>query len=128
MTDADIVIGALCAWRENRHGGVQGMTSVINVLMNRAQKRNTCVYIEAVKPWQFSSLTAPGDPQLILFPTKGDAEFQTALYLMQQADAGTLADITGAATMYYADSMATPPYWVSSYTFTVEVQNQRFYK
>ncbi len=53
---ADDGILARTAWGENRGGGIDGMTSVINVIMNRAHKpswwgktpREVCL-----KPWQF---------------------------------------------------------------------------
>ncbi len=128
MTIQDQVIGALTMWRENRGGGTQGMQSVLNVLMNRARKRGTDVYAEAVRRLQFSSMTATGDPNLVLYPTEGDPEWQEALSLCAQAAAGTLADITGGATSYYATSMATPPYWAASMTQTCEIANQIFFK
>lgn len=128
MTIQDQVIGALTMWRENRGGGTQGMQSVLNVLMNRAQKRGTDVYAEAVRRLQFSSMTDEGDPNLILYPTDGDAEWQEALALTAQAAAGTLADITGGATHYYATSMTTPPSWAASMQQTCVIENQIFFR
>jgi N-acetylmuramoyl-L-alanine amidase len=127
MTPQDIAIGALCAWRENRGGGREGMQSVINVLVNRAAHRASSVYAEAVRPWQFSSMTATGDPNLVLFPTNTDAQFAEALALMQQAAEGSLTDITGGALYYYAKSMKTPPPWAARMTPTAEIQGQRFF-
>lgn len=128
MTHQDIAIGALTAWRENRGGGTPGMQSVLNVLCNRATHRGTSVYAEAVRKWQFSSMTAPGDPNLILFPADADPQWSMALILAgQMADHG-LQDITGGATSYYADSMADPPSWAASMTSTVEIAGQRFFK
>ena len=104
------------------------MQSVLNVLTNRAKSRGTSVYTEATRKWQFSSMTAPGDPNLILYPPANDAQWQQALELAQQMAAGTLEDITGGATSYYALSMATPPYWAASMTPTVEIQGQKFFR
>ena len=128
MTIQDQVVGALTAWRENRGGGVAGMTSVINVLVNRATHRGTDVYTEAVRRLQFSSMTAAGDPNLILFPADNDQQWQEALALASQASRGALDDITGGATSYYALSMPTPPYWAASMTKTVEIENQVFFR
>ena len=128
MTIQDQVVGALTAWRENRGGGVAGMTSVINVLVNRATHRGTDVYTEAVRRLQFSSMTAAGDPNLILFPADNDPQWQEALTLASQASRGSLDDITGGATSYYALSMTTPPYWAASMTKTVEIEGQVFFK
>lgn len=131
MTIQDQVIGALTCWRENRGGGAQGMQSVLNVLCNRAKARGTSVYTEAVRPKQFSSMTEPGDVNLIVFPQAGDQEWQEALALAAQAAAGTLADITGGALSYYAPAgmpNGKAPYWAASMTQTVEVAGQLFLK
>jgi len=128
VTPQDIAIGALTAWRENRGGGAAGMQSVINVLVNRAKARGTSVYAEAIRPKQFSSMTYPMDPNLILFPVEHDLEWAMALTMMEQAERGSLEDITGGATSYYAKSMKTPPYWAASMTKTVEIENQIFFK
>ena len=128
MSAYDISIAALCAWRENRGGGRTGMQSVLNVLFNRAQKRGTTMGIEATRPWQFSSMTAPGDAQLILYPQTGDVQFATALEMAQEASNGTLQDITGGATSYYAVSMPQPPAWAAEMTQTAEIQGQLFFK
>ena len=104
------------------------MQSVLNVLMNRAAARETSVYAEAVRRLQFSSMTEPGDPNLILYPPDTDVQWNAALNLMVQADAGTLADLTGGATNYYALSMTTPPPWVASMTQTVVIAGQAFFK
>lgn len=128
MTIADQFVLALTCWRENRGGGVPGMQSVANVIMNRAAKRRTDAYTECVRPMQFSSLTAKGDPELTLWPADNDPQWLEAIALAGQATAGTLEDITDGATSYYALTMTSPPYWVSSMTPTVVIQNQQFYK
>jgi len=128
MTIADQFVLALTAWRENRGGGVPGMQSVANVIMNRAAKRRTDAYTECVRPMQFSSLTAKGDPELTLWPADNDPQWLEAIALAGQAAVGTLEDITDGATSYYALTMTSPPYWASSMTPTVVIQNQQFYK
>lgn len=100
MTIQDQVIGALCAWRENRGGGTQGMQSVLNVLMNRAAKRGTDAWTECTRHMQFSSITAPGDPELALWPSDSDPQWGTALGLAEAAANGSLVDLTGGADLY----------------------------
>jgi hypothetical protein len=73
-------------------------------------------------------MTAAGDPNLILFPADNDPQWQEALTLASQASRGSLDDITGGATSYYALSMTTPPYWAASMTKTVEIEGQVFFK
>jgi N-acetylmuramoyl-L-alanine amidase len=119
---------ALAAWRENRGGGESGMQSVINVLQNRAAQRGTDMYTEALRPEQFSSMTAKNDPQLTTWPALDDPNYAIAWGLAEQAIAGTLEDITGGATSYYAASMGEPPYWASSMTPTVTISGQLFFR
>lgn len=126
MTPQDIAFGALCAWRENRGGGQVGMQSVINTLQNRSREEGKSIYEIATAPLQYSSMSAPGDPQLTKFGLDGDAQWIEALALMEQAAAGQLPDITGGATNYYATSMSKPPWWAASMDVTVTIANQIF--
>lgn len=102
MRIQDQVILAITVWRENRGGGLPGMQSVANVILNRAAKRGTTAYAECTRAKQFSSMTAPGDRELTLWPSDGDPQWAQALDLAQQASAGALADITEGAIDYYA--------------------------
>ena len=108
------------------------MTSVFNVLQNRAASRKTDVYTEAVRRLQFSSMTAAGDPNLILFPADSDPQWAEALTIALQASIGQLDDITQGATSYYAPAgMADDgkaPYWAASMTQTVTIGGQIFFK
>lgn len=124
----DVFVTAITAWRENRGGGKPGMQSVINVIFNRAAKRKTSPYIECVKPWQFSSMTATGDPELSLWPVSDDPQFAMALEMAQQAIAGALEDITGGATFYYALSIKNPPKWAATMKKTAEIAGQVFFR
>lgn len=125
MTHQDIAFGALCAWRENRGGGNEGMMSILNVLRNRAELHGTSVYFEATKPFQFSSLTYRDDPQLTVFPSEDDTQWRVALALASQE---VLSDITGGATNYYSLLMEKPPYWAAYMERTCVIANQAFYK
>ena len=127
MTIADQFMLALTAWRENRGGGIPGMQSVINVVCNRAAHRRTDAYTECVRPMQFSSLTAKGDPELTLWPADNDPQWLEAISLAGQAAAGTLEDITEGAMSYYAQSIP-PPYWAASMTQTCIISGQVFFK
>jgi len=102
MRVQDEVMLALTMWRENRGGGVAGMQSVGNVILNRAAKRGTSVWAVCTARLQFSSLTAPGDPELTLWPADSDPSWATALDLASRAAAGVLEDITHGAVLYYA--------------------------
>lgn len=98
---------ALCLWREARGEGVQGMQAVANVIVNRANRDGSTCDAEIMKPLQFSSMTAKGDPQLLLFPHGADAMWVQARGFAARAKAQTLADITQGSTMYYAPAALT---------------------
>lgn len=139
---------ALTAWRENRGGGQPGMQSVINVICNRARSRGTSPYAETIRRLQFSSITAPGSPELGLYPQPNDVQWQQAIVLAASAAGGALQDITGGAVDYYAPhgltpaqtldakialpdgrSFAWPAAWVQSrYQFTAEIAGQLFFR
>jgi hypothetical protein len=102
MRIQDQIILALCVWRENRGGGRAGMQSVANVIVNRAARRKSNAYTECVRRLQFSSLTAKGDPELIVWPADDDAQWMMALEIAGEAASGVLVDITGGADLYYA--------------------------
>ncbi|MEG9430759.1 cell wall hydrolase [Terriglobus sp. ADX1] len=93
---------ALGLWREARGEGLIGMQAVANVLANRAAKHRTSCDEEVMKPLQFSSMTAPGDKQLLLFPNGADETWRKAQQLAAAAKARTLVDLTHGATLYYA--------------------------
>ena len=127
MTTADLFMFALTIWRENRGGGRVGMQSCGNVILNRAARRKTSPYEECVRAWQFSSITAPGDPELTIWPRLSDAQWIEAQALARNAALGNLPDITGGATSYFALSLAEPPSWAATMTKTVEIAGQAFY-
>lgn len=127
MTIADQFLIAITAWRENRGGGFTGMQSVINVILNRAKLRNQTPYQICTARLQFSSITAPNDPETILYPSSSDISWPIAVQLTEQAVAGTLEDITEGATSYYALTIPAP-YWAASMTKTVEIKGQVFFK
>jgi spore germination cell wall hydrolase CwlJ-like protein len=93
---------ALCLWREARGEGLIGMQAVANVIANRAAKRKTSCDDEVMKPLQFSSMTAAGDKQLLVFPHGGDETWRKAQQLAAAAKARTLIDLTHGSTLYYA--------------------------
>jgi spore germination cell wall hydrolase CwlJ-like protein len=145
MRIQDEILLALTIWRENRGGGLPGMQSVANVIMNRVAQRKTSAYVECTRAEQFSSLTAKGDPELSLWPSDGDPQWAQALDLAAQASAGALEDITGGADLYYAPRGLTgqtqsftlpngtivpfPASWnANAVEYTCEIAGQWFFK
>lgn len=137
---------AITIWKENRGGQPQpqAMQSVANVIMNRAVAHGTDVWSVCTKKLQFSSLTAPGDPELTLWPSDSDPQWVMALQIAQQAASGSLNDITGGAMDYYApqgqkwaarltlpngNTIPFPDHWhQSAVAYTVTIGNQVFFR
>jgi N-acetylmuramoyl-L-alanine amidase len=111
MNAVDITLLALCLWREARGEGRTGMEAVACVLRNRVNRDKSTYYAEATKRLQFSSLTAPGDPELNLWPLTTDPQWQIALVIAEDMSTNVIADVTLGATLYYADSIAFPATW-----------------
>ena len=112
MTEYEIDLIAECAWKENRHGGKPGMQSVINVILNRQREHPFQTITEIIMaPEQFSSMSVKSDPEYHLDPEKGTGVdldmWNAAIDLAQDAANGTLQDIVGGATLYYAPAAFT---------------------
>jgi N-acetylmuramoyl-L-alanine amidase len=129
--DWDVAITALCAWREARGEGREGMRAVMHVIRNRAEAASHSWADVVSVPWQFSSLTARGDPELTLWPVHGNRDwesFETAMQLAADISEGIDAeDITGGATHYIADSIE-PPAWANNMVQTAKIGHHRFFK
>jgi spore germination cell wall hydrolase CwlJ-like protein len=109
LTDAEIKLLATVAWKENRRGGVPGMTSIINVIQNRVEhpnKRWNDIESVIMAPWQFTSMSVESDPEYSLDPAKSTgldlAMWNAAQDLARRAAAGVLVDLTNGSTLYYA--------------------------
>lgn len=126
MTAQDIILMAITAYRENRGAGQAGLQSVLNVIQNRAAKHGESPYAVCTQHAQFSSISMPG-PESYLWPVEADPQWHLALLLANEAASGTLEDITGGATSYYAQTIA-PPYWAESMQQTVTIGGQIFFR
>jgi hypothetical protein len=142
MTTQDLVLTAITAYRENRGGGLSGMQSVINVVMNRVKSTGESPYLVCTTHAQFSSISMPG-PESYLWPKDTDPNWTAALAMAAEAAAGTLVDLTESATLYYAPASVQttktcvlpggkevpfPNDWnATAVNFTVAVADQLFF-
>lgn len=102
----DIHSAALCAWKEARGEGKDGMQAVLQVLNNRIGFPGFPNHLHDViyGKNQFTSMSVPSDPEFNLQPVDGDEAFADALNLAGEIFTGTptLVDITNNAH-YYAN-------------------------
>lgn len=104
----DMYSAALCAWKEARGEGSDGMLAVLCVLKNRvgvpgfARNLHDIIYGKN----QFTSMSVPTDPEFNLQPEVDDESFTNASTLSNRVFSGDLEtavkDITNGAH-YYAN-------------------------
>lgn len=112
-------------WREARGEGQEGMQAVGCVVRTRAASLLWDKVICA--KWQFSSMTAPGDSQLVAWPGQGDPTWQQAMTLAEGIYAGTVPDNTGGATHYFNPSVVLPS-WAEKMEYIKSIGHHDFYK
>jgi N-acetylmuramoyl-L-alanine amidase len=120
---------ALVMWREARGEGIKAMTAVGCSIRNRVQRPSWWGkdYIGVItKKWQYSSMAAPGDPQLILYPQSTDATFEQALQAAQWVMDGTVVTNAPGADSYYDDSIPAPK-WATPETFVAKIGRLNFH-
>jgi spore germination cell wall hydrolase CwlJ-like protein len=101
MTHADYFMTSLCLFREAAGEGREGQIAVAWNIVNRTNKRHSTPYAEVVRPWQFSSITAPGDVTLTKYGSETDATWQQCQLLAADVLEGQIADPTSGSTLYY---------------------------
>lgn len=101
---------ALVIWREARGEGEDGMRAVAHVIRNRVEASHLPDSWEDVieAKWQFSSMTAPGDSQLVAWPKQPDQSFETAMQIAERVYGGLDFDLTNGAH-FYANLAIVPP-------------------
>ncbi len=128
MTENQADILARTIYGEARGEGARGMQAVANVIMNRVKDGSwygASVKDVCLKPYQFSCWNQ-NDPNRAIILSATDAQLKQARKIAEQAINGTLEDITGGATHYYADSIAAP-YWAASMRQTTKIGHHIFF-
>jgi spore germination cell wall hydrolase CwlJ-like protein len=126
-TEFDKCSASLCAWREARGEGRDGIRAVLHVIDNRAKAQNKSWAEIVYAKLQFSSMTYGEDPQLAKVPVSPDAAFDMCCSLADAVMAGRDVDLTAGATHYFADYIPMPS-WAVGMKFTGQIGRQRFYK
>lgn len=132
----EVDILARTLWGEARGEGTAGMQAVASVVLNRvkiAQERggsywwgNDIIQV-CQKPYQFSAWNR-GDPNFRKLQSvdERDLYFATALRIARRAVSGVLADMTGGATHYHADTVS--PYWARGEKPATVIGRHVFYR
>jgi N-acetylmuramoyl-L-alanine amidase len=108
---------ALVIWREARGEGPKAMMAVGCAIRNRVERPIWWGkdYISVItKKWQFSSMAAPGDMQLIRYPQAGDSAFEQALQIAEWVISGIVSNPFPGADSFYDDSIPRPKWATDS--------------
>lgn len=116
---------ALVMWREARGEGLEGMKAVGCVVRNRVRNDTWSQIITA--KWQFSSMTASGDPELAVWPAQDDPQFLQCLNLAPDIYSGKVPDNTNGATHYFNPNVVLPS-WATNMTLSATIGHHVFYK
>ena len=117
----------LCVWREARGEGHDGCRAVAHVIFNRAKNSGHSLATVVYFPLQFSSMSAPRDPQLDNYPKTGDVQMQDIEETVELIASGGDADLTNGATHYFNPNVVIPD-WAKEMTLTLKLGNHDFYK
>lgn len=104
------VLLALTIWREARGEGLDGMRAVAHVIRNRVMAWKQDWDQVMTNRNQFSSLSTPGDSQLVTWPDDDSALFKQILDLAEKVFQGEEEDITY-GSLYYANPRTANSEW-----------------
>ena len=106
---SDIASLALCAWKEARGEGLEGIIAVMHVIGNRAvagRRKGFASTIHGViyGKNQFTSMSVPSDPEFNLIPEPDDPTYEQCVgYAKQMLSAGAVLDDPTKNALYYAN-------------------------
>lgn len=126
--DEEIATGTI--WMEASGEPPEGRRGVAWVIVNRLNsgRYGSSLAQVCLAPWQFSSWnTTSVDRKRLAQTSEADPVLLDCGAALQEAQAGG-TDPTQGATLYYADSMTTPPEWAAKATFTVKLGSQLFFR
>jgi len=126
------VLLALCVWREARNVP-SAYGAVAWVILNRATARTQQPLDDAVvaviaAPWQFSSMTEPGDPNLIKWPLVGWASWLAVQDEVEGVLTGETPDLTQDATFYFSAPITEPPDEWGDVGKTLQIGTLQFFR
>lgn len=125
----DVFYLGFVLWREARGESRAGKIALVFSIMNRVEHPKwwgNDIPSVIAKKWQYSSMTAPGDPNLIQYPLFDQSWADCVSAAMTVYDKQVQNPVPGADS-YYATSMASPPPWAKQEQFVIQVGAHRFY-
>ena len=133
-SEVDRVFFALLLWREARGEDFQTKRAVACSIRNRVEHpswwgQGWCGIM--FKKWQYSSMTAPNDPNLVKFPQANDTSWIASMDVADEVYNGPMVDSANGATHYFDKSLdENPPAWIkaANMEFIMDSGNFHFYR
>lgn len=126
----DEEIATATVWMEASGEPPEGRRGVAWVLVNRLNsgRYGKSLADVCLSPFQFScwNTSDPNRRRMARTPETDPVLLDCGAALQEAQAGGT--DPTQGATLYYADSMTTPPEWAAKATFTVQLGSQLFFR
>jgi len=125
----DVVFLALVVWREARGESIECQTAVAYSIMNRVERpswwgKNICDVL--FKKWQYSSMTAPTDPQLAKWPKTEEVSWQQCFEISKEVLSGYTENPVPGADSYF-DISIPDPVWATPDKFVAQIGRIKFY-
>jgi N-acetylmuramoyl-L-alanine amidase len=128
--DIDIAFIALTVYREARGESDEGKLAVAFSIMQRVKHPawwgNDALDV-VFHPYQYSSMTVKGDPNLTVWPRSDDPAWQACINAAVSAYYATQPNPAPEADSYF-DCSIKPPYWTEDADFIACIGRLRFYR
>jgi N-acetylmuramoyl-L-alanine amidase len=123
MTQADFekALLALVIWREARNQGEDGMRAVGHVIRNRVFSWGSSYTRIITGKNQFTSISVHTDPETVIYPALGDAQFNFCLRIADDIYNNVDPDITMGSLYYYNPATATSQWFTDNIVSQSEV-------
>jgi hypothetical protein len=125
----EVCLLALVIWREARGESYDARIAVGCSIRNRVKHPKWWGndYVSVItKKWQYSSMAASGDPQLMTYPQARDHIFEECLNIASLVYDDTYNSPVAGADSYYDDSIP-PPKWATADLFVAKIGRLNFY-
>jgi len=127
---ADLTFLALTTWREASSESYQAKLALSYSIIERVKKPTWWGHdVQSVvfKKWQYSSMTAPGDSNLVRWPQVTDPSWHDSLVAASSALSGSEPNPAPNADSYY-DISIKPPIWATPKNFIAAIGKLRFHE
>jgi spore germination cell wall hydrolase CwlJ-like protein len=126
---SNVILLALCAWREARGEIYTAKLAVAYTVVTRVAHGGwwgASIMGVLRCPDQYTSLTHAGDPNLVAWPAPADPFWADSVQAAVAALSRSVPNPAPMADSYFSGDVE--PYWAASATFVAQVGDFRFYR